>query len=130
MAACKKPGTFIEFSKGFVDQLHAWYATSPEHRPGKLTNSTYGVHFYDSIVVVEKRQINKPFELLTGAASFPIDAQNYIRLAEHHARKGNLTAAIYNCQEAIKIDPALPDARNILSQLEAEFAKSRPPVGK
>ena len=124
-----KPGTFIEFSKGFIDQLHAWYATSPEHQPGMLTNCTYGVHFYDSIVAVEKRKTSKPFELLTGTAAFPIDAQNYIRLAEHCARKGNLPAAIYNCQEAIKIDPALTDARSILSQLEAELATSRPAVG-
>ena len=59
-------GTFIEFTKKLVDELNAFHAG--EKFP--LTYNTLnmgGIHFYTSVVVVEKKQIPfEPFDLRIG----------------------------------------------------------------
>ena len=64
----RQPGTFIEYAKGLVDPLHGWY-TDPE-RVDAMTRSTHGVHFYDSVVVIEKRPKSRPELVKTGVAPF------------------------------------------------------------
>lgn len=67
----RREGTFIEYGKGLVDRLHAWYSSEPERFAiDALTRSTYALHFYDSILVVEKRPIERPQESVTGERSF------------------------------------------------------------
>jgi cephalosporin hydroxylase len=69
--AHRKPGTFIEYSKGLVDRLHAWYSEQPEaFAVDALTRSTYALHFYDSVLVIEKRPIEAPTQSKTGRPSF------------------------------------------------------------
>lgn len=50
----RKPGTFIEYAKIKLDELNAWHAPD---QPGltDVTNTTYGISFYDSIVVFTKK---------------------------------------------------------------------------
>ena len=60
-------GTFIEYSKEFIDLVHAWHS----QQPGKLevtdfTRSVSGLHYYDSILVIEKCPVKKPFDVKTG----------------------------------------------------------------
>jgi len=63
----RRPGTFIEFSKGLIDQLHAWYlddglqATSMD-----FATTTYGIFVYLDVIVIEKRPIEKPFHVRIG----------------------------------------------------------------
>jgi hypothetical protein len=52
----RRPGTFIEFAKGLVDWLHAWYCAQPGQELDPFPRSTHGMHFYDSMVVLEKRR--------------------------------------------------------------------------
>jgi len=67
----RREGTFLEYSKGLIDRLHAWYSHEPERfAVDKLTRSTYALHFYDSVLVVEKRPIDEPQQSLTGKPSF------------------------------------------------------------
>jgi SAM-dependent methyltransferase len=49
----RRPGTFIEFSKAMVDQLHARY-TNGALVPDAFTEQTMSIHFYDSMVVFER----------------------------------------------------------------------------
>lgn len=66
-----KDGTFIQHAKALVDRLHAWYSKEPERfQVDELTRSTYALHFYDSIVAVEKRPIAEPRVSKTGRPSF------------------------------------------------------------
>ena len=62
----KKPDTFIEFTKNIIDELNA--LTSKEALPSTYnTRNMGGLHFYDSVVVVEKKQIPfVPFNLRIG----------------------------------------------------------------
>lgn len=67
----RKPGTFLEYAKGLVDRLYAWYSTEPQvFAVDALTRSTYALHFYDSVLVIEKRPMEAPRESKTGTPSF------------------------------------------------------------
>jgi hypothetical protein len=69
----RKDGTFIQYATRLVDQLHAWYSTEPDRfRVDEITRSTHGLHFYDSVLVVEKRPISAPTSSKTGNPSFPL----------------------------------------------------------
>lgn len=63
----KKSRSFIEYSKNFIDKIHAWH--TPKVPVDDFTNSTHSLHYYDSILVVEKRKMTKPFDVKAGNAS-------------------------------------------------------------
>jgi hypothetical protein len=75
----KKPDTFIEYSKNFIDYIHAWQASQTEALPvTEFTRSVHSLHYYNGILVIEKRPMQKPFHQKTGkrvlsgfGASFP-----------------------------------------------------------
>ena len=67
----RREGTFLEYSKALVDRLYAWYSKEPERLSvGPFTQSTHGIHFYDSVVVIEKRPISQPHHTATGKPAF------------------------------------------------------------
>jgi len=62
-----KRQTFIEYGKRLIDHLHAWHSLQPNRfPPNDYTKSVHGLHFYDSVLVVEKRPISKPVHVQTG----------------------------------------------------------------
>ena len=69
----RKPDTFIEYSKKFVDDLHAWHSKDPEDGLDvtDITRTLDSVHFYDSMVVFEKRQRTPPEISHTGKKRLP-----------------------------------------------------------
>lgn len=64
----KKEGTFIEYSKNFIDYIHAWHVD--ELTVSDFTKTANSLHFYDSILVIEKRQREKPTTVETGKKMF------------------------------------------------------------
>src|SRR5258706_4237105 len=46
-------GSFIEYAKGFIDSINAWHSHDPRLAPNMLTKSVTGLHFYDSVLVIE-----------------------------------------------------------------------------
>jgi len=62
--------TFIEFAKTLVDWLHAWYCTQPGQELDPFPRSTHGMHFYDSMLVLEKRPMEQPRNSMTGKPLF------------------------------------------------------------
>ncbi len=67
----KRRGTFIEYSKNFIDYINAWHSKESRLCVTKFTKSVHSLHYYDSMLVIEKRPIEKPFDLKTGTTSFP-----------------------------------------------------------
>jgi hypothetical protein len=60
-------GTFLEFSKALVDKLHAWHSTEPQALAvDEFTRTTFALHFYDSVLVAEKRPLEPPQASETG----------------------------------------------------------------
>jgi hypothetical protein len=66
----KRQGTFIEYSKNFIDQLNAHHSDQMGFGPSNFTQSVDSIHFYDSILVVEKKKRDKPYHEKTGDLSF------------------------------------------------------------
>ena len=62
----KHQGSFIEYSKTFVDALHAWHSQSKRLKITEFTRSAGSVHFYNGVVVVEKKVVEAPRHLKTG----------------------------------------------------------------
>ena len=69
----RQPGTFIEYVKALIDQEHAWHA-----RPGDgleidaYTRSIRSIHVYDSVIVIEKANVARPYSERTGTPAFPM----------------------------------------------------------
>jgi hypothetical protein len=66
-----KRGTFIEYGKRWIDALHAWHSKSAKLAVDDFTRSTHSVHWYDSIVVLEKRPMQPPTNEAVGTTLFP-----------------------------------------------------------
>lgn len=67
----RRPGTFIEYSKSFIDRLNAWHSRDPNLMPDELTKTTTGIHIYDSVLVLEKFPNHvRPNVSKTGRESF------------------------------------------------------------
>jgi len=65
----RKEGTFIEASKGLVDQLNAWHSKDPESFvPDYYTENITSIHFYDSVIVFEKMKHERPYDRMIGSA--------------------------------------------------------------
>lgn len=60
----RKSGTYIEYMKNRIDDLHGWY-TGQTH-PQTIVNTAHSICFYDSIVVIEKRARSAPVYVETG----------------------------------------------------------------
>ncbi len=52
-----KDGTFIEMTKGLIDDLHAWHSKDRALQVSDMTRSLYSLHIYNSVVVFEKRKV-------------------------------------------------------------------------
>ena len=67
----KRRNSFIEYSKDFIDGLHAYHSEQSSFQESKFTNTTDSVHYYDSVVVLEKKLRKKPYRELTGTKKVP-----------------------------------------------------------
>jgi hypothetical protein len=69
----KRRGSFIEFSKNLIDRLNAFHSEQKLFRVDELTKSVDSLHYYDNILVVEKRLREKPVATKTGVPVFGDD---------------------------------------------------------
>lgn len=66
----KRRGTFIEYSKNFIDSLHAFHSEQKSFKVDEITRSVRSLNYYDSIVVLEKQPIKPPTHEMKGEATF------------------------------------------------------------
>ncbi len=66
----KKSGTFIDYSKNFIDYINAFHSKEDSLKINSFTQSVHSLHYYDSVLVIEKRKMEKPYTLKTGKKSF------------------------------------------------------------
>lgn len=62
----QKKDTLIEYSKHFIDKMHAWYSESDRLKPDYYTKNVYGMHYYDSILIFDKKSITQPQSHMSG----------------------------------------------------------------
>jgi len=75
----KRQGTFIEYSKNFIDLLNAYHSEQKSLQPNNFTSSVDSLHFYDSILIIEKRKRTAPQQVSSGKKSFADEAYKEIR---------------------------------------------------
>lgn len=68
----RNPGSFIEYSKRLIDQLNAWHSTEPSLAVDEFTRTAFSMHYYDSVLVVERRAMSRPDVRMRGEPSFPL----------------------------------------------------------
>jgi SAM-dependent methyltransferase len=66
----RREGSFIEVAKGLVDKLNAWHVRDGAEPVAEFSRWAYGLHFYDSVLVIEKRAMVRPEGRMTGTASW------------------------------------------------------------
>lgn len=66
----KRKNTFMEYSKNWIDKINAFHSKTGKLTVDDFTRSAKSLHYYDSIVVIEKGKVEKPVESKTGAAAF------------------------------------------------------------
>ncbi len=75
----KRRGTFIEYSKNFIDYIHAFHTRDKslkinsfftKLKVNDFTKTVNSLHYYDSILVIEKQKRNIPYNEITGIPSF------------------------------------------------------------
>jgi hypothetical protein len=66
----RRRGTFIEYSKNLIDCIHSWHSRQKFFSFSKYSKSIYGLHFHDSVLVIEKGQISKPGSFKKGTPGF------------------------------------------------------------
>lgn len=58
----RNPGNFVEYSKRLIDQLNAWHSKNVlEFAVDDFTRTTGAMHYYDSVLVIEKRPRSEPY---------------------------------------------------------------------
>lgn len=82
----KRRGTFIEYSKAFIDYVNAWHSRTRRLKVSSFTESVHSLHYYDSILVIEKRAIERPVSLMTGAAVLPDPKKTGLKLMRDQLR--------------------------------------------
>ena len=115
----RRPGTFIEQAKLLIDQLHAWYGPVPGLEIDEITRTAFALHFYDSMVVIEKRQVEKPVSLYRGEATLPLNVAEMQFLAHMDVQEGRRDQAIARYKRALEVLPDDPTLRGLLRQVES-----------
>jgi len=63
------PGSFVEWTKPRVDDLHSRHHVGIDRRSIWATDVD-GIHWYDSVVVLDKKRRFRPFNEISGTASY------------------------------------------------------------
>ena len=70
----KARGTFIEYSKYFIDYLNAQHCSQLKTpKVISFAKSAYALHYYESMLVIEKRLREESERQITGKPTFPLD---------------------------------------------------------
>ena len=67
----KRKGSFIEYSKNLIDQLNAYHSREKSLTVNSFTKSAISMHYYDSVLVIEKRAVPTPHRSRTGTIVIP-----------------------------------------------------------
>jgi hypothetical protein len=71
--AYRAPTNFMEYTKNLIDQLNAWYSVDGSGLTiDGFTRTAFAMHYYDSVLVIEKRAIQAPHARMKGTPSFPL----------------------------------------------------------
>ncbi len=121
----KRRGTFIEYTKNLVDQVNAFHSVEPSLEVDSFTRSAYSVHYYDSVVVFEKRSIERPADLQTGSPSFEGES---IRDKQSPGAVTRIKYRLDDYIDAVLRFLRLPARRNYIGRLQSQGVYVKKPL--
>lgn len=83
----RRRGTFIERTKSLVDSLNAYHSEQRGFVPDEYSRTITSLHFYDSMLFIEKNTRSAPVEKFQGTSSFR-DAPTSENLPARLRRRG------------------------------------------
>lgn len=117
-----QPGTFIEMAKQLVDQLHAWWGPIPGLPPDLVTQTAFAVHFYDSILVIEKRRRGPAEAVYSGEPTLEQSPGELDFLARIDEREGRIAQALEKMRRVLASAPDNAQVAERVQRLEARLA--------
>lgn len=69
----KRMNSFTEYAKNMIDYINAWHSEQKSFQINDFTKTIHSIHFYDSIILIEKRLMEPPVSLITGKPSIEFD---------------------------------------------------------
>ena len=85
----KKHGTFHEYVKDLMDEMHAWYFQPISGLASNyFAQNLYAIHIYDSLIVMEKKRRAPPLSLHRGIDGFVAHANPAISYLEMRSAFG------------------------------------------
>lgn len=73
-----KPDSFIERSKSLIDYIHAYHMKENEVSPNYYTKMVHGIHYYNNMVIIEKRESSRPITFVGNKNFFHIPMANQL----------------------------------------------------
>lgn len=86
----KRSNSFIEYTKNIIDYIHGWHSEQNMLQVNQYTRSIHSIHFYDSIVLIEKRKIVAPENKKSGTPSFNYEVESKFTLSKKIRKAVNL----------------------------------------
>lgn len=65
----RRRGTFVEYSKNFIDYINAWHAKESRLPVTEFTRSVHSLHYYYMALVIEKRPLEEPYNRKSGGVA-------------------------------------------------------------
>ena len=91
-----RESTFIEYSKHFIDSLNAHYSKSDKLKVNNFTESVDSIHYYDSVLVIEKKKKGKNHHSVTGNRIFnAFDQLKYPKTIENILKQYPQNSSLY-----------------------------------
>jgi cephalosporin hydroxylase len=97
----KRRGTFIEYSKNFIDYLNAYHSYQKSLQINDFTKSVDSIHYYDSIIVIEKRERAIPHTEQTGTFSHEIETSKENNLKHFVLRSINRILRLFRMKSVV-----------------------------
>ncbi|WP_194777186.1 class I SAM-dependent methyltransferase [Pararhodonellum marinum] len=84
----KNEASFIEYSKNFIDYLNAYHSKDRKLGVSDFTKTVDSIHYYDSILVLEKKKRGKPYDKQTGSPSYELPKEQKKALQKRKNKPG------------------------------------------
>jgi len=87
----KRSNSFIEYTKNIIDYINAWHSEQKSFQVNKFTKSVHSIHFYDSIILIEKRLMEPPVDLKMGTPTLDFYPPTKFTFSKKVRKAVNLT---------------------------------------
>ena len=83
----QRNGSYIEYTKNLIDKINAHHSEEVSLKVDEFTRTANSIHYYDSIVVIEKAKMVPPSSKMTGHRSFEYIAvkKTFFEKVQYHA---------------------------------------------